>query len=116
MIQSIALVQGQLEAYNNFDIDKFCSFYHPEIIVTELLENKILSDGIVKFRTNYEQLFSKYPNQKCILKSRIVAGDAIVDEELILHRPAYPDGLHAVAIYSFRDNLIDRVWFLYSKT
>jgi len=45
-------------------------------------------------------------------KSQIILDELIIDEECTEWRPTYPDGLHAVAIYSFRDNLIDRVCFL----
>ena len=112
MQKKIDLVQGQLDAYNNFDLETFCSFYHQEIQVHSLLEAKLLTSGMNDFRISYSKLFQTFPNQKCILKSRIIKTDTILDEEMILGRPAYPDGLSAVAIYAFRDGLIDRVWFV----
>jgi hypothetical protein len=110
--QHLKLVEDQLEAYNSGDIDKFCENYHSEVIVKKLHDNHEIVNGMVGFRELYSKLFKQFPNQKCTLKSRIVMNDSIIDEELIIGRPNHPDGLHAVAIYSFRDNLIDRVWFI----
>jgi len=45
------------------------------------------------------------------IKSRVILTDSVVDEEWITGAAKYPEGLHAVAIYAFRDGLIDRVWF-----
>ena len=38
-------------------------------------------------------------------------GAVQIDEEWVTGALKYPNGLHAVAIYGFRDELIDRVWF-----
>lgn len=112
MSKNLALVQGQLEAYNDGDLDRFCSYYHPEVSIQNLVENQIICSGMDQFRSIYINLFRKYPEQKCILKSRIIKDESIIDEELVLGRPEFPEGLHAVAIYSFKEDRIHKVWFL----
>ena len=110
MKENIGLVQQQLEAYYSFDLEKFSKCYHPEVIVKMLIEDRIIIQGMEEFRTTYAEVFKLYPTQICHLKSRIVTNDSVVDEEFISGRSTHPDGLHAVAIFGFRDNLIDRVW------
>ncbi len=107
----IDLVQTQLEAYNEADLLKFCSCYHPEVIVTKLPEDSPVIQGMSELLQTYEQLFRANPNQSCHLESRIVSGEFIVDEEIIYGRKSHPEGFKARAIYGFRDGLIDRVWF-----
>jgi hypothetical protein len=112
MKNNIDLVQAQLEAYNTCDLVKFIESYHPEIVVKLLMDDKIIIQGMKEFITTYENLFKLHPAQICHLKSRVITNDSVIDEEFITGRSSNPDGLHAVAIYGFRENLIDRVWFI----
>ncbi|MNL67688.1 hypothetical protein D3C87_1922990 [compost metagenome] len=64
-----------------------------------------------RFREGYKGLFSSSPNLFCDIKSRIVLEESVIDEEFVTGAAKYPQGLHAVAIYAFRDGLIDRIWF-----
>ncbi len=42
----------------------------------------------------------------------IVSDSVVVDDEWVTGMPKNLAGVHAVAVYGFRDNLIDRVCFL----
>ena len=106
--QRIALVQGQLEAYNNRDIDTFCSFYHPDVTAYRVGEDKPIIVGMESFRKSYGEKFKNTPDLHCTLKSRIVLKNKVMDEELVA-----PSGSHVVAIYEFKDNLIKDIWFAY---
>lgn len=108
----IALVQRQLDAYNSKDLLTFCSCYHKEVVFIELLSNSLLCQGLESFKEMYRNLFSSSPELHCKLKKRIKQDGAIVDEEWITGAAKYPNGLHATAIYAFRDGLIDRVWII----
>jgi hypothetical protein len=105
------IVQRQLDAYNRRDLKAFCDCYHSEVKVTNLIANNIGSDGKEKFTAVYKGLFESSPKLHCELKSRIVLASAVIDEEWVTGAAKYPNGLHAVAVYGFRDGLIDRVWF-----
>lgn len=105
------IVQKQLEAYNERNLDKFCKCYHQDIQCIRLLSNTVTCRGLIEFRTIYENLFNSSPSLHCELKHRIVLPDTVIDEEFVTGTAKYPNGLHAVAIYGFRDGLIDRVWF-----
>lgn len=105
------LVSNQLEAYNRRDIEAFCACYHPDVKVEWLVARRVISEGIGAFRERYCRLFESSPTLNCQLKSRIVLGDAVIDEEFVTGIQDFPEGLHTAAIYGFRDGLIDRVWF-----
>ncbi len=105
------LVQSQLEAYNRRDVDSFCKCFHPEVQVTMLVSGAVTMSGMEKFRSSYEAMFESSPELHCNIKSRIVLDSAVIDEEFVTGRGNNPDGIHVVAIYAFRDGLIDRVWF-----
>ncbi len=98
-------------AYNSLDIEKFCSYFHSDILVKRLQDQVVLLEGMDSFKESYRKLFLKYPSQLCELKSRIVLNEFVLDEEMIFGREEFPDGKHVVAIYGFRNELIDRVWF-----
>ena len=109
--EKISLVQKQLDAYNNRDIDAFCSCFHPEVKVVNLVSGNARCTNIEEFRKGYEEMFSKSPNLHCELKSRIVLDEAVIDEEWVTGIRGDSKGVHVAAIYAFRDGLIDRVWF-----
>lgn len=106
--QRLALVHGQLEAYNSRDIEKFCSFYHPEVTAYRLGQDKPFCTNIDDFRKLYDEKFRSTPDLHCTLKSRIVLKNRVLDEESV-----HPSGSHVVAIYDFKDNLIKDIWFAY---
>ena len=107
-----SLVQGQLEAYNRRDLESFCSHYHPDVEAVDLISGETLCKGMEQFAARYEQRFSASPELHCDLRSRIVLESSVIDEEYVSGAAQFPGGLHAVAIYGFRAELIDRVWFL----
>lgn len=108
----LEIVQKQLDAYNSKDIEAFCSCFHPEIHINALTKESSLK-GIEEFRRRYAELFRSAPLLKCEIKNRIVLNDSIIDHELITNAPKNPAPYEAVAIYAFRDRLIDRIWFTY---
>lgn len=107
----VLVVQGQLEAYNRRDVDAFCQFFHPQVVVTNLGNNQQLCHGLDAFRQIYEKMFADSPQLHCELLNRIVLPETVIDHERVTGRASSPDVLLACAIYGFRDGLIDRVWF-----
>ncbi len=105
------LAQSQLEAYNRRDLDAFCSCFHDEVKILNLVSDETRCSGKTRFREGYRHLFESSPQLHCEIRSRIVLDSAVIDEEYVTGSAKYPNGIHAVAIYGFRDGLIDRVWF-----
>lgn len=105
------LAQKQLDAYNTGDIKNFCECYHPEVQAFDLLSGAQIISGMTDFEKAYSLRFSQNPLLHCELKNRIVLPTSVLDEEFVTGVEGRSDATRVVAIYGFRDNLIDRVWF-----
>ena len=105
------LVEAQLKYYNERNLDSFCARFHPEIETFEI-GSDVKKVGIESFRAAFKNLFESSPNLHCDLKSRIYLSEAVIDEEFVTGSIKHPDGIHAVAIYRFRDNLISSICFV----
>lgn len=105
------LMESQVNYYNEKNLDLFCACYHPEVEVSFLgLENK--EKGMNLFRAKYKNLFDSSPDLHCEIKSRIYLNNFVVDEEFVTGSSKYPNGVHAVLIYGFKDDLIASVCLL----
>ncbi len=104
------LAQKKLNAYNKRDLETFCACFHPQVKVYSLISNHSGPNGIEEFKKSYKAMFEASPQLHCLLKSRIVNETAVIDEEWVTGSARYPDGIHSVIIYGFRDGLIDRIW------
>ena len=110
----VSLVQGQLDAYNARDVEKFCSFYHPEVEAWDINATSFKTDlicrGIKDFKQIYGKKFENTPELFCELKHRTITKFSILDEEMVTVKKDAPL-VHAVALYHFKDNLIYRIHF-----
>jgi hypothetical protein len=111
MQQMEFLVQGQREAYNQRDLAKFCSHFHRDVVLINLTSNETLCKGMNEFTARYEHRFSSSPQLHCDVGIAVVLKSSVVIEEYVSGAAQLPEGVHLVAIYGFRDGLIDRVWF-----
>jgi len=107
----IRLVERQHRAYNRRNLDEFCLCFHPEVVVVNLMDNRT-TRGLTAFRAGYRTLFESNSSLHCEVVRRTILTDTIIDEEWVTGASKYPDGLHAAAIYGFKNGLIDRVWFV----
>ena len=107
----VEAVEGQLQAYNTRDIESFCRWFHHEVRVIDILSGDVRSIGMELFHVGYKKLFEGSPKLHCEIKTRTILDQSVIDVEWVTGSVRYPDGLHAAAIYAFRDGLIDRVWF-----
>lgn len=109
----IALASGQLEAYNKRDIEKFCTFFHPEVQVWSRQNGEPVKtcSNMETFKRMYQSRFENNPDLHCELRSRVVLNDSVLDEEWVTGVTGQEAPSHVVAIYAFRDDLIGYVWF-----
>lgn len=106
----IECAQGQLEAYNQRNLEKFLTYYQKDVVVRMLVNNELHSDNFETFTEMYRKRFAENLNLHCDLKSRIVLKEAVLDEEYVTNGGT--TGSHVVAIYHFRDDLISHVTFV----
>lgn len=103
--------QGQLEAYNNRDIDEFMKWYSDQIVLKDFETNEAFVEGKSAMRDRYKKMFQEKVYLHCKLRNRIVCGDIVIDEELVT---GLVEGqtVHATAIYKIENGLIVEAWFI----
>lgn len=109
MRTAIDLVQGQLDAYNAQDLDRFCTFYAPDCVIADL-NGAVQQNGLAEIRARYEKAWAQFPQNRAVALSRIVVGDTVIDHERVTRAPGGEE-FEVAAIYTIRDGLIARVDF-----
>ena len=104
------VIQKEVAAYNNRDLDGFLATYHPEIKIFRF-PDKLLYSGLEQMRSYYKELFEKAKDLHATIATRIVMGNTVIDHEKITGHTRAPN-LEAVLIYKIKDGLIHRVWIL----
>lgn len=106
------VIDQQVAAYMDRDLDRFLACYTPEIKITDF-DGNVLMD-MVAMREQYGGLFRDSPDLTGRIANRVVVGDVVIDEEDIhgLQRAEYPSDVHAAVAYHVTGGKIDRVVFL----
>lgn len=114
-LTAVEVVQAQFEAYNSRDLERFLSFYAPEIQIFTLWRD---STEIVKNRDEMRRRYASMPRRpesvRAQVLSRMIAGRYVIDHERVVRPGREPDD--AVAIFEVDAGLIRRVWFLENPT
>ncbi|PWA07889.1 nuclear transport factor 2 family protein [Flavobacterium laiguense] len=106
----ITIVQGQLDAYNNQDLELFLSFFSDAIEVYSF-PNKLIYTGIHKMRDYYKNAWELNPKQKAIVNERMFLDKTVIDKELVVGR-ANGIELNVIAMYTIENNTISKVFFI----
>lgn len=104
------LADLQLKGYNERNIELFLQAYSDTVKVYNF-PDQLLYKGKVTMRQNYAGMFTSLPDLHCTLKSRVVVGNTVIDEEQVLFTKGQPE-LHAVAIYKIANGKIQEVYFI----
>ncbi|MCZ8216255.1 MAG: nuclear transport factor 2 family protein [Cyclobacteriaceae bacterium] len=104
------LAEHQLQGYNERNIDKFLEAYSDSVKVY-MFPDKLMYTGKDKMKSNYEGRFNSNPDLHCTLKSRMVLGNTVIDEERVLLNKSRPL-LEAIAIYKVAAGKIQEVYFI----
>jgi hypothetical protein len=107
----LGLVQGQLDAYNQRDIEKFCQYFDPDVEAFDLNKKLRIINGMTEFRERYSQRFSENPDLHCEIRHRTILSETIMDEEWVTGVRGSSQGSHVVAIYHFNQSKISKVFF-----
>ena len=102
------IVQKQLDAYNNRDIDGFMATYSEDIKLFSY-PNKLNSEGKTPMRKSYDGYFKNTPDLHCQIKERIVIGNKVIDLEYITSNGG---NFSAIAVYEVENGLISKVTFI----
>ncbi len=110
-MQSQAVVQRQMEAYNRRDLDAFCACMAPDIETRLYESGEILSSGIEQTRELYRRRFAENPQLQLTVQARLANDTVVIDREII---SGFDGGatIEAIAIHELRDGLIWRSSFI----
>ena len=103
----LKIVDRQLQAYNQGNIDAFVSTYAKDIKVYSF-GSGIMISGERDLRENYSDLF-KNGGVHCIIEKRMTMGNVVIDYEVISGGAVTA---RALAVYEVEEGLINRVSLL----
>lgn len=109
------IVQAQLEAYNNRDIDAFVSCFSKDIKVYNFGEQNPFIEGEARLREVYKNIFDQSPKLYSHIVNRMVFDNKVLDQEEVSGRAGGGDLLEIIAIYEVEDDLIVNVHFIRKK-
>jgi hypothetical protein len=102
------VVQKQLEAYNDRDLDAFAATYSDDVKVYDF-PNRLRYQGKKELKRRYGSFFANTPDLNCKIIKRIENGNKVIDEELVTINGRKVNG---VAIYEVKNGKIVAVTFL----
>lgn len=106
-----AIVQRQVEAYNNRDIDAFALCHHPEVELYELGNPAPFAVGREKIREVYADIFHNSPELHTHIITRIQHNNIVIDKERITGRKGR-ESFEMMAIYEVEDGMIRKARFI----
>lgn len=104
------LADLQLKGYNERNIDLFLEAYSDSVKVYNF-PNELMYTGKETMRMNYSGMFNNLKDLHCTIKSRMVLGNTVIDEERVVIRNGQPT-LEAIAIYKIAAGKIQEVYFI----
>ena len=104
-----AVVDAQLAAYNQRDLEAFLGFYADDAVLAKH-PDQVTQTGKAQMRARYQRNFSN-PNVRAEIIKRVTFGRFVIDHERVTAPPAKGE-LEAVAVYEVEEGKIVRVTFL----
>jgi hypothetical protein len=113
MSEATDVVDRQVAAYRDRDLERFLACYARDVRVRDF-DGNVLMDGLEAMRGQYGSLFRDSPELKVDIPSRIEAGDHVIDEEYGsgIVMAGFPSEGHFAVVYRVRDGLITDVILL----
>ncbi len=105
------IVQKQLNAYNNRDIDTFVSCHAPNAQLYTFSENEPFVKGQEQIKITYSEIFKNSPTLYSKLINRIVMGNKVIDHEEITGRKNI-NTMELIAIYEVNETTIIKAHFI----
>jgi hypothetical protein len=100
------VVQSNLEAYNNRDLEQFMSWFSEDVELYSFSEMKLVASGKPAIKKLYKELFEASPELHSTILKRIVFDKKVIDHESIVGRKGSKDILEIVMIYEVKDGKI----------
>lgn len=108
------IVQKQLEAYNNRDIEAFSALFSENATVLQFPDNKVLAQGKANIKELYAKLFASSPQLHSEIINRSVLGNRVIDHEKITGRQGV-DVLELAVVYEIEEGRINKCMVIRQK-
>jgi hypothetical protein len=102
--------QRQLDAYNARDLDRFVREYTDDVVVYRMPDPNPVIVGRSALAAHYRDNRFNLPDLHAKLINRMVFGNKVIDQEVVLGVPGAP--VDAAAIYEVTEQGISKVWFV----
>ncbi len=99
------IVEEAVSRFNDHDIDKLAECWHEDIIIYELLTNKIIAKGKSELK-EFNREETKNRENHITIENQIKIGKMV-----IIHKSYRGSDYQDVSICEIEDNLIKNVWF-----
>ena len=109
---AVAVVQKQLEAYNQRDLEAFTALFHTDAALYNLGNDAPIAEGIEAITQLYARLFAQSPELRSDVVSRQVIGNKVLDYEVITGRAGAPEPVYLIAVYEIVAGKIKRCYFI----
>ncbi|MCL1091222.1 nuclear transport factor 2 family protein [Shewanella profunda] len=103
-----ALVQAQLEAYNQRDLATFVAQFSDEVCIYRPPATEPVIQGKAAFSDFYQNERFNLPNLHAEIVSRMVVGNKVVDHERISGIKEHP--FEVMMVFEVSDGLIQNMW------
>jgi len=107
------LIQKQLDAFNQRDVDAFMNTFAEKVKVYEF-PNTLLYDSIEEMGSQYGRMFARTPDLNSKLLNRITLGETVIDHQKITINPN-EDPIEVIIIYIIKNKKISEVFFKYEN-
>ena len=108
-MSAVDVVQRQVEAYNDRDLNRFVSTYSETIAIFRMPSTKPSISGKVELAEFYSTQRFNLSGLRAEIVNRIVLGDKVIDHERVWGVRDTP--IEIAAVYEVVGELIERVWF-----
>jgi hypothetical protein len=103
------VVQRQVEAYNDHDLERFVSSYSDHVTVFRMPSTEPSISGKAQFAEFYATQRFNLPGLRADIVNRIVLGNKVIDHERVWGVREGP--MEVAAVYEVVGQRIERVWF-----
>lgn len=100
------IVQANLDAYNNHDIELFMSFFADDVALFNFQDPKPTAQGISEIRAIYEPYFKASPKLHSKILKRTVFDNKVIDHEYITGARGSDIPFEIVLIYEVENDKI----------
>ena len=105
------LIQQQVDAYNQRDLQAFTACFHQDIKLYNFGESEPYLTGMDALAASYKEVFEQSPNLHATIDHRIVLGNTIIDHENVTGRKG-KDFIEVVVIYQVEGEKIKSVTYI----